>query len=330
MEQRDQIMAFIGHWQAKTAFPRKQFIHWLGINRSRYYDWGRRQGCANNHNAPIPKSHWILPEEKQAIINYALKGHLQAGYRRMSYLMLDEDIVAVSPSTVYRVLKEAELIQAWSKPSKKGTGFQQPLMPHEHWHIDFTYLKLQGIFYFLATVLDGCSRAILSWHLKPKMTELEAEIVIQKAREAYPNQKPRIISDNGPQFLSQDFKEFINICEMTHVRTAPYYPQSNGKIERYHKSLKQEAIRPKSPIDLEDAERIIGNYIHDYNHVRLHSSIGFVPPILKLEGKDQALIEERKIKLEKASQARQLASNNNRQTKPFSSKEGNDTNLPAA
>ena len=103
MEQRDKMVAFINHWQAKTEFPRTQLLNWLGINRSRYYDWGRRQGLANAHNAPIPKSHWILPEEKQAIINYALKGHLQAGYRRMSYLMLDEDVVAVSPSTVYRL-----------------------------------------------------------------------------------------------------------------------------------------------------------------------------------------------------------------------------------
>ena len=247
----------------------------------------------------------------------------------MAYLMLDEDIVAVSPSSVYRVLKEAELMKPWGKPSKKGTGFEQPLMPHEHWHIDITYLKLKGIFYFLSTVLDGASRAILSWDLKAQMTEKEIEIVLQKAREAYPHQKPRVISDNGPQFISQDFKEFINICEMTHVRTAPYYPQSNGKIERYHKSLKQECLRPFSPVDQEDAERIIENYIQDYNHVRLHSSIGFVPPILVLKGKAQELHDERREKLKKATERRKTALRTNL-IKPFSSKEGNDRNQEVA
>ena len=324
MEKRDHIISFIHHWQERTEFPRQRFLDLINLPRGRFRDWEKRTGKANAHNAPTPKAHWILPEEKEAIINYALQGNLKAGYRRMSYLMLDADIAAVSPSSVYRVLKEAELIQPWGKPSKKGTGFEQPLMPHEHWHIDITYLKLKGIFYFLSTVLDGASRAILSWDLKAQMTEKEIEIVLQKAREAYPNQKPRIISDNGPQFVSQDFKEFINICEMTHVRTAPYYPQSNGKIERYHKSLKQECLRPLSPVDQEDAERIITNYIDDYNNVRLHSSIGFVPPMLKLQGKDQVLHQERREKLQIATQARKNADRTN-QKNPFSSSEGNDT-----
>lgn len=162
------------------------------------------------------------------------------------------------------------------------------------------------------------------------MTEIDAEIVIQKAREAHPDQNPRIISDNGSQFTSQDFKEFINICEMTHVKTAPYYPQSNGKIERYHKSLKQEALRPLSPVDQEDAMRILENYIYDYNHVRLHSAIGYVPPMKKLTGEDEQIHKERKIKLDNAKLKRLKQSHQKHQEKPFSSLEGNDTKHKAA
>jgi len=290
MEKRDEIVAFINHWQHRSEFSRQRLLDWLQLPRGRFRSWEKRFAQGNCHNGIIPKAHWLLPEEREAIVTYASQGHLQAGYRRMSYLMLDANIVAASPSSVYRVLKQADLIQAWGKLSK-----------------DFTYLKLQGNFYFLATILDGCSRAILSWHLKPSMTETDAQIVLQKAREAYPNQKPRLISDNGSQFTSKDFKEFISICEMTHVKTAPYYPQSNGKIERYHKSLKQEALRPLSPVDLEDAERIIGNYIEDYNNVRLHSAIGYVPPVMKLEGRDEAFQMERKEKLKKAIQNRKNA-----------------------
>jgi len=329
MEKRDQIVKFVNHWQERTDYPRQRFLDWINLPRGKFREWEKRSGTENAHNAPIPKAHWVLPEEKEAIINYATQGHLQAGYRRMSFLMLDANVAAVSPSTVYRVLKEADLMRPWGKPSKKGTGFIQPLMPHEHWHIDITYLKLKGVFYFLATVLDGASRAILSWDLKAQMTEVEIEIVLQKARESNPNQKPRIISDNGPQFISQDFKEFINICEMTHVRTSPYYPQSNGKIERYHKSLKQECLRPYSPVDQEDAERIITNYIQDYNNVRLHSAVGFVPPMLVLKGKDKALHQERMKKLNKATEARRNTIRTN-QIKPFSSQKGNDTNQAVA
>jgi len=325
MQKRDHIVSFVKHWSKRSELSRQQLLNWLDLPRGRFRDWERRFGVENRKNNTTPRAHWLLCEERQAIIDYAHQGHLQAGYRRMSYMMLDEDVVAVSPSSVYRVLKQADLIQKWRKPSKKGTGFDQPLKPHEHWHTDFTYLKLGGVFYYLACVLDGASRAILSWRLKPSMTEQDAQIVIQKAREAYPNTKPRIITDNGAQYTSQDFKEFISLCEMTHVKTAPYYPQSNGKIERFHGSIKNEAIRPFSPIDLEDAERIIGKYIHDYNNVRLHSAIGYIPPILKLEGRESPLLQERREKMEKASKARKISARNEVE-KTFSSKEENDTN----
>ena len=91
------------------------------------------------------------------------------------------------------------------------------------------------------------------------MKESDVEIVIQRAKEKYPEARPRIISDNGSQFIAKDFKEFIRISGMTHVRTSPYYPQSNGKIERWHGTLKKECIMPKTPVSLEDARRIVTN-----------------------------------------------------------------------
>src|SRR5208337_4195910 len=124
------------------------------------------------------------------------------------------------------------------KPSKRGQGFEQPLRPHEHWHIDVSYLNICGTFFFLCSILDGYSRFIIHWEIREHMKEGEVETIIQRAREQFPGERPRIISDNGPQFVAQDFKEFIRICGMTHVRTSPYYPQSNGKKERWYKTLK--------------------------------------------------------------------------------------------
>ena len=138
------------------------------------------------------------------------------------------------------------------------------------------------------------------------MKEADIEIVLQRAKERYPEARPRVISDNGPQFIAKDFKEFIRISGMTHVRTSPYYPQSNGKIERWHKSLKTECIRPQTPLTLEDARRLIQRYVDHYNGVRLHSAIGYVTPHDMLAGRQPEIHAERDRKLEQARQQRQL------------------------
>ena len=120
-----------------------------------------------------------------------------------------------------------------------------------------SYINISGTFYYLCSVLDGASRFIVHWEIGESMTEAQIEIILERAKEKYPAARPRIISDNGPQFIAKDFKEFIRISGMTHVRTSPYYPQSNGKIERWHKSLKGECIRPGTPLSLEDARRLV-------------------------------------------------------------------------
>ena len=145
-------------------------------------------------------------------------------------MMLDADVVAVSPSSVYRVLKGAGLIGSQGHaPSSKGQGFEQPDRPHQDWHIDVSYLNICSTFYYLCTILDGYSRTIVHWEIREAMTEADIETILQRGREAFPGVTPRIISDNGPQFVARDFKEFVRLCGMTHVRTSPYYPQSNGK-----------------------------------------------------------------------------------------------------
>src|SRR5690242_14626424 len=189
-------------------------------------------------------------------------------------MMLDVDIVAVSPASVWRVLGQAGLLSKWNgKPSKKGSGFEQPLAAHQHWHIDVSYIQHQRDVLLLCSILDGCSRYIVNWDLLESMTEADIEIILERAKELHPEARPRIISDNGPQFIAKDFKEFIRISGMTHVRTSPFYPQSNGKIERWHKSLKRECIRPLTPLTLEDARRLIQTYVDHYHTVRLHSAL---------------------------------------------------------
>lgn len=291
---------------AKTEIPTWQIVCWVGVSRGKFYDWRKRYGRVNEHNGSLPRDHWIDLAERNRIIDFHGRFPLE-GYRRLTFMMLDQDIAAVSPSTTYRILSGAGLLDRWNKgSSRKGSGFVQPLAAHEHWHIDIAHLNIVGTFYYLFSILDGASRAIVHWELRERMTEADVECILQQAREKFPDAKPRIISDNGPQFVARDFKEFIRVSGMTHVRTSPYYPQSNGKLERYHRTVKGDAIRPASPSSLEDARKVVAKFVEHYNGVRLHSAIGYITPNDFLAGRGKAIWAERDRKLETAREQRRI------------------------
>ena len=301
------MIDFVNRWAARAELERQKFVAWLGVASSTFYSWGQRYGKVNEHNHLVPRDHWLQDHEKQAILDYERRYPLE-GYRRLAFMMLDDDVAAASPSTVYRVLKDAgRLHAAPAAQPKKGTGFQQPLRPHEHWHTDVSYLNIAGTFYYLISVLDGYSRTIVHWDIRTSMTECDVEIVLERARQCFPDERPRVISDNGPQFIARDFKEFIRIAGMTHVRTSPYYPQSNGKQERWFGTLKRECIRPHLPLSLEDARRLVAQFVEHYNSTRLHSAVGYVAPLDKLIGLDQIIAADRDQKLEAARERRRLA-----------------------
>ena len=183
---RDQIVDFVRRWSEKTEIGAGRFIGWLDITASKFYDWRERYGKVNEHNGWVPRDFWLEDWEKQAIIGFHLKNPLE-GYRRLTFMMLDADIVAVSPTSVWRVLGQAGLLSKWNgKPSKKGTGFEQPLAAHQHWHIDVSYINISGTFYYLCSILDGCSRYIVNWDLRESMTEADIEIILERAKETSP------------------------------------------------------------------------------------------------------------------------------------------------
>lgn len=284
-----------------AEIPVNKMLHWIGLASSNYHAWKERYGLENNHNGSIPKRHWLLDWERTAIIEYS-KGHIGEGYRRLTYMMLDENIVAVSPSSVYRVLKRAGLLNKWNKVKKssKGNGFKQPLKPHEHWHIDIKYVNYHGCFLFLISVIDGYSRFIVHHELRTHMEEFDVQITLQKALENYPGVSPRLISDNGPQFISKDFSEYLRFAGLQHIKTSVAYPQANGKIERFHRSIHEECLQKTSLIDLDDARNQIFKYIEYYNKKRLHSSLYYLTPEDFLEGRVESRLAERERKLEDA------------------------------
>ncbi len=249
---RDIIVDFIRYWVERTSIPANRMRGWIGLSAGKYDSWQKRYGMVNEHNGLIPRDFWLENWEKDRIVQYA-KEHPVEGYRRLCFMMLDADVVAVSPSSV---------------------------------------------------ILDGYSRYVVHWEIRETMTEAEIEVILQRAHEKYPEQRPRIISDNGPQFISRDFKEYIRLAGMSHVRTSPFYPQSDGKIEHWHRTRKGECIRLNVLLSLDDARRITTDYIWKYNNERLNSAIGYIAPVVKLEGREQQAFLERDRKLETAREKR--------------------------
>jgi hypothetical protein len=145
---------------------------------------------------------------------------------------------------------------------------------------------------------------VVHWDIRESLKNLDVEVILERARERYPDAKPRIISDNGPQFIARDFKSFIRISGMSHVRTSSYYPQSNGKKERWFRTLKTECIRPKTPLSLEMAKRVVSEFVEYYNTTRLHSSIGYTTPQDKLNGREKEIFAIRDLRMQAARERR--------------------------
>ena len=153
-------------------------------------------------HGPVPRDHWRTRAERDGILRVHER-HPLDGYRRLTYLLLDAGDVAVSPTSGYRVLKNAGRLDRWTRtPSKKGTGFDQPTQAHQHWHIDFTYLNIAGTCSHRCAILDGWSRYLVHWELRESMTTQDVTTILQRAREKFPDACPRMISDNGPQFIA--------------------------------------------------------------------------------------------------------------------------------
>jgi len=273
---------------------------YAGVSRRTFREWQTRKDMETKHNGQIPRLHWTTPAEEAAIIGYCTE-RMELGYRTLCWQMVDEDIVFVSPGTVYNVLKRAGLTKKWAELGEEGKkGFEQPKAVHEQWHIDYSYVKICGNFYYFISVMDGFSRKILSWSLCKTMEGLWAEVAVAKAKEKYPNANPRIITDNGSQFISKDFRELLILLEIEHTLTSPGHPQSNGKLERFHRTFKTEHVRQTAYFSFEDAKERMAKWIRYYNEQRLHGALFYLSPEDVFQGLMQKRLDERKKKLHNA------------------------------
>ena len=277
----------------------------IELDLNKFYEWRKVYGKARKEYSNLPKFQFITEDEKLSVINF-YQNHTQDGYRRCAYMMIDQDIAYLAPSTVYKILKFFGVIRSkHNKPSKKGNGFEHAKIPHEQWHTDISHVLIKDKYYHLISILDGFSRYVVHWELRKEMSSIDVCIVQQRAIEKFPNAKPRMISDNGKQFLAKDYQALLSLHGLKHTRTSPYYPQSNGKQERFHKTIKgHEGIGNKHLTDFEHAVDVMGMSIDYYNNKRLHSAIGYVTPNDMLNLKQRQIHQQRDAKIATARLAR--------------------------
>ena len=224
------------------------------------------------------------------------------GYRVQCWEMVDRNVAFVSCSSVYNIIKRHNLGKKWAEAVEMAKhGFDQPKAVHEQWHIDFSYIKIGGAFYYFLGILDGYSRKMLNWRLCENMEGLNAEILVAQTMELYPEaENPRLISDNGSQFISKDFEELLIFLELGHTLTSANHPQSNGKLERFNRTLKTEHVRRAAYLNYQDACLRMAEWIAYYNSERLHSAIWYLTPNDVFYGRTSKRLAERKEKLHTA------------------------------
>jgi transposase InsO family protein len=296
----------ISRCKNRTGLPLKFLLAHAGISKRTWYEWNERRGIETKHNNNIPKNYYITPEEERAITGYIIKNPLK-GYRMLRYEMIDKNIAYVSCSSVYNVIKRHNLGKKRAEAEEmKKRGFDQPKAVHEQWHIDFSYIRIGGAFYYFLGILDGYSRRMLNWRLCQNMEGINAEILAAETKELYPEAKNvRLISDNGSQFISKDFQELLELLEIRHTFTSANHPQSNGKLERFNRTLKTEHVRRSAYLDYQDASIRMAQWIAYYNNTRLHSAIWYLTPNDVFYNRTAERLAERKQKLHNACINRQ-------------------------
>ena len=219
-------------------------------------------------------------------------------------MMVDADVAYVSPSSVYRILDEKDLLCRWKPPQRGGEKMAEPSAPHHQWHTDLMNLWVNGRWYFFIGVLDSFSRYIVHWDLLTDMRAGGVVDVVHAALDKYPGCQPRIVHDNGSQFTGKDFRALLKRFSLKQIRTRVAHPESNGRIERFHRSLRQEGLSARDYQNLYDARQVIGEWIEEYNHRRLHAGLQYLTPNDWMQQRQDTRLSERRTKLSTARQQR--------------------------
>ena len=290
----------------QSHLPVKRTLDQLGISRCTFYRWYNRYlegGSEALEDRPsAPGRVWNrLPDDIQdQIIELALE-QTEFSPRELAVRFTDEKRYFVSEATVYRLLKAHDLVTspAYVVIRAADAFHTKTTRPNEMWQTDFTYFKIIGWgWMYLSTVLDDYARYIIAWKLCSTMRAEDVTDTLDMALkasgrdQAHVHHRPRLLSDNGPSYIAGELADYIEARRMTHVRGAPFHPQTQGKIERWHQTLKNRILLENYFLP-GDLERQIEAFVEHYNHQRYHESLNNVTPADAYFGRAEAIIEKR-------------------------------------
>jgi len=297
-------MEAIEHVILWTGWKRAEVRRLFCVSSSQISRWKQEKPV---HPCLVHPFH-ILDEEVQRIFEFRTSSeeNRNMGYRKFTWLMVDEGVAFLTESSVYRILSMFKLL---GKAFKENDGAQKeyehkPLYVHHHWHTDIAYVTMSGVHYYLVFMLDGFSRFLLHWELMTDMTGLSVELFTQRTIDKYPEARPMVIHDNGSQFISHDFKYILSENNCIDVPTRRKHPETNGKAERFVGLVRTEALRPNSPAYYGEGVKVIEKFVDEYNNNRYHAGIGYLKPVDVFHGRGPAILAERKEKLKQARQER--------------------------
>lgn len=284
--------------QVETLARRKrQALAELGIARSSYYRWRRGQSDPAKRKRPWNR---ITPEEEGKVLAVA-RQFPELSSRQLSAWITDREGFAASESTVYRILRREGLVKRQETQVMAANEYHNKTKrPHQMWATDASYFRVVGWgYYYLVTVMDDYSRFILGWKLQKDMSANSLIEVVQEAVDATGmtdvpiEHRARLLSDNGAGYVSKAFRDYLRLVGMGHILAAPFHPQTNGKVERYQRSLKREVnqLPYELPSQLEQA---IADFVDYYNFRRYHKALGNVTPADVLHGRREEILLRRK------------------------------------
>ncbi|MDP7525657.1 MAG: DDE-type integrase/transposase/recombinase [Dehalococcoidales bacterium] len=283
--------------------PKRRVLAELGIPRSTYYWWRARQHCQGLERQSAggvkPWNH-LLPGEERLVL-LAAREAPQLSSRQLAAWLTDKKGISVSESTVYRILRREGLVKSPELRLSAGKEYRHKTTgPHQMWATDASYFKVVGWgYYYLVTVMDDYSRFILAWKLQRDMTADSLIEVVQEAVDATGmtdvpvEDRTKLLTDNGSGYVSRSFRDYLHLVGIRHIKAALFHPQTNGKLERYHQTLKQEVnqVLYEVPSALEAA---LGCFVAYYNCQRYHKALGNVIPVDVIQGRRAQILQYRK------------------------------------